>query len=66
MRFCKDCKHILKPAGALYMPHPESICFASQVLDPVTGESRHLLCKDQNKDADCSLFKEVRFLKEEN
>lgn len=50
------------------MPHPESICFAScfasQVLDPVTGESRHLLCKDQNKDGCCIYFSEVHLLEE--
>jgi len=59
MRLCKDCKNICKPTGALNMPHPESLCLASKALDYVTGENKHLLCKDQNKDGCCIFFREV-------
>jgi hypothetical protein len=48
------------------MPHPELICLSINVLDYVTGETKHLLCKDQNKDGGCPSYLEVRFLKEEN
>lgn len=56
IRICKDCKYICKPCGALYEPHPESICLATDVLDYVTGEKKHFLCKDQNQCGYCGFF----------
>lgn len=51
--FCKDCVHIIKPAGAMYTPHPESICLQSDVVDYVTDERRHELCKVKNVTGEC-------------
>lgn len=51
--FCKDCVNICKPAGAPYMPHPESICLDGGVLNYVTGEVELFLCKNKNNDGHC-------------
>lgn len=58
LKYCKDCIHIVKPAGALYEPHPESICMNPSFLTMnfVTGEYIGPLCKSINKDGKCPGF----------
>jgi hypothetical protein len=51
--FCKDCVHIVKPSGATYYPHPESLCLQSDVIDYVTGVRKHEFCKVKNTDGEC-------------
>ena len=56
--FCKDCIHIIKPAGAMYEPHPESICLSPNSIRPnfVTGKVGAAKCKDINPDGMCKFF----------
>jgi hypothetical protein len=54
--FCKDCQHIIKPSGALYEPHPESICNNSMVMDYVIGERKRIQCKAKNTVGICVDF----------
>jgi hypothetical protein len=54
--YCKDCVFICKPCGALYEPHPESICMAADEINFVTGEMEHLLCEDVNIDGKCGFY----------
>jgi hypothetical protein len=58
MVFCKDCKHICKPSGALYEPHPESICLSkhTQHWNYVTGDREKGKCKDINCNGECLWF----------
>ncbi len=58
IRICKDCLHIVKPSGALYQPHPNSICGDSRSLfvNFVTGEICHHLCTEININGSCEWF----------
>ena len=59
--FCRDCKYQLRPSGALYKNHPNSLCTGSkgltyQQMNFVTGELETPLCKSKNKDGHCPDF----------
>lgn len=54
---CANCRFMLKPSGAEYTPHPESICTVEWAFNFVTGEKYHPLCKDGNKSGNCFFFK---------
>lgn len=54
--YCKDCKHIRKPAGSMYEPHPRSICMAAEKTDYVTGDVHHRECRTVNGDGQCLMF----------
>jgi len=56
MVFCKNCKYICKPSGALYSPHPQSLCLISEMIDFVTGKTYKALCKDINIHGKCVLL----------
>lgn len=58
--YCKDCEFICKPSGALYEPHPESICLAADEVNFVTGKIEHLLCQDVNIKGKCRFYSERR------
>ena len=56
MVFCKDCRFIIKPSGASYEPHPESLCSrAEKNMNYVTGEAMTPLCKYINNGL-CRMF----------
>lgn len=57
---CARCKHIQKPSGLFYEPHPEPICLNSWFLyrDYVTGGFIHPLCKDRNRFGCCDGYEE--------
>jgi hypothetical protein len=58
MIFCKDCKYIRKPSGALYEPHSDSICLSKHTTqwDYVVGERKAGKCKEVNFDGQCLWF----------
>lgn len=56
--YCKDCKYIIKPTGALYEPHPESICSRVYKMNYVIGQRDSKLCKIYNKKGCCILYEE--------
>jgi hypothetical protein len=56
LTFCAKCRFIVKPTGAAYIPHPESVCSTEGKLNFVTGEKDWVLCKDRNKKGDCCWF----------
>jgi len=60
IRYCKDCKNICKPSGAIYEPHPESICISPGAIRPnfVTGEIGADQCKNINRGGKCKLFEQ--------
>jgi len=64
--FCKDCEYICKPAGALYEPHPDSICLNQYTgeLNYVTGELEPELCKFINSSEGCTYFMNRLVVKE--
>lgn len=55
--FCKDCVYIIKPVGAMYYPHADSICLQSDVMNYVTGERGHEFCKVKNADGKCQFYR---------
>jgi hypothetical protein len=57
MKLCKDCRYILKPSGALYEPHPESICTISLTINYVTGGEYYRQCKEVNIKGNCKWFR---------
>lgn len=56
--YCRDCKHICKPAGALYEPHPDSICLSNEThhRDYVIGVRVASKCKEINDGGNCLWF----------
>lgn len=58
---CKDCGKIIKPTGALYTPHPDSLCGdeRSQRLNFVTGEKYLSRCDEINFNGDCEWFEGI-------
>jgi hypothetical protein len=54
---CAECIYIVKPSGAIYEPHRESLCSTERAFDWVTGGKYMIQCKDRNKDGYCIWFK---------
>jgi hypothetical protein len=53
---CAICHHIIKPSGAVYEPHPESICATEKIINFVIGEEVSVLCKERNSNGNCIWF----------
>lgn len=60
-RFCEDCRFIIKPTGAPYIPHPDSICGTRYIKSKgfVVRELEKEHCKDVNTDGMCPYFKRL-------
>jgi hypothetical protein len=56
--YCKDCLHIVKPIGAVYEPHPDSICATTELINYVTSKPRHESCKYKNANGMCKDYKQ--------
>ena len=55
--FCKDCINIHRPKGwPLDAICPESECLAGGIVNYVTGETEHWLCKYHNSKGCCQYF----------
>ena len=61
LKYCCDCRFIRKPAGAPYIPHPESICLCDTVKTShfVTNTLYNPLCKDVNHGGLCQYFERI-------
>ena len=57
--FCEDCKYICKPVGALYIPHPWSICLFPEIKEVgyVVRNKNKPACKTINVDGLCKYWK---------
>lgn len=55
--FCRDCIYQLKPMGAEYKNHPESLCKRTPQTNFVTGEVHLKKCKDVNTQGSCFYWK---------
>ena len=56
--YCKNCRYILKPTGAMYEPHPDSLCTSKIVVNFVSANPGHPLCRDINTNGNCEWYKE--------